>query len=214
MRVVTSVLLLYCPPEATKRRRIIRLLLLCRIRSLLRERNLLHSLALLDDQLGSPWNKMYYSRHTTSFITAVSIPPDTFDNLLAVFIPPATYARVLAKAEKALSLALKAMPDAAICWPTFDQQVVWAQATEAREPLVTGVFAFVDGKNLPVREPSSSDLQNAQYNGCLMGNGICGQSVPPIRSKNALRSTIARSPFTEHFPFVQLSGAPDRNKPD
>ncbi|ETV74696.1 hypothetical protein H257_10812 [Aphanomyces astaci] len=75
------------------------------------------------------------------------------------------YARVLAKAEKALSLALKAMPDAAICWPTFDQQVVWAQATEAREPLVTGVFAFVDGKNLPVREPSSSDLQNAHHQG-------------------------------------------------
>ncbi|ETV64507.1 hypothetical protein H257_18612 [Aphanomyces astaci] len=28
---------------------------------------------------------MYYSRHMTSFIAAVSIPPDTLDNLLAVF---------------------------------------------------------------------------------------------------------------------------------
>ncbi|KAF0709519.1 hypothetical protein AaE_012859 [Aphanomyces astaci] len=35
------------------------------------------------------------------------------------------------------------------------------------EPLVHGVLSFVDGKNLRVQEPSSTDLQNAMYNGWL-----------------------------------------------
>ncbi|ETV66240.1 hypothetical protein H257_17222 [Aphanomyces astaci] len=89
-------------------------------------------------------------------------------------VAPATFARVLVNAEKALSCALKTMPDASIRWPTFAQQTCWAQATEAREQLVTGVFAFVDGKNLPVREPSSSDLQNAHYNGWLHSVFVTG----------------------------------------
>ena len=80
-------------------------------------------------------------------------------------VPPATFSRILSNSEEALSIALREIPDAGIRWPSFEQQEQWADATEAREPRVKGVFAFVDGKNLPVQQPSSSDLQNAFYNG-------------------------------------------------
>ena len=40
-----------------------------------------------------------------------------------------------------------------------------ARATQAREPLVAGVFGFVDGKNFWVQQPSNANLENSQYNG-------------------------------------------------
>ncbi|DAZ92621.1 TPA: hypothetical protein N0F65_006283 [Lagenidium giganteum] len=80
-------------------------------------------------------------------------------------IPPATLARALHKVEVALADALGETPDAAIRWPTKALQAKWAAATHLREPLVEGVSAFVDGKNLRVQQPSSIDLQNAYYNG-------------------------------------------------
>ncbi|ETV99731.1 hypothetical protein H310_07789 [Aphanomyces invadans] len=76
-----------------------------------------------------------------------------------------TFSRVLHKAEEALSVALKAMKDARIQWPSKKTQALWASKTQEREPLVTGVFALVDGKNFRVQIPTNADLKNAQYNG-------------------------------------------------
>ncbi|KAF0712305.1 hypothetical protein AaE_012062 [Aphanomyces astaci] len=57
--------------------------------------------------------------------------------------------------------------DAAVRWPSKALQRDWAVLTNAKEPLVEGVFAFVDGKNCRVQSPSNADLQNAHYNGWL-----------------------------------------------
>jgi hypothetical protein len=42
-------------------------------------------------------------------------------------------------------------------------------------PLVSNRFGYVDGKNLPVQEPTDVDLQNAMYNGwlhCVLVTGV------------------------------------------
>ncbi|ETV69905.1 hypothetical protein H257_14504 [Aphanomyces astaci] len=80
-------------------------------------------------------------------------------------VPPSTFARVLAKAEEALERSLSRIPQASVQWPSIPVQQEWSRLTNEREPLVEGVFAFVDGKNYRVQAPSSADLQNAHYNG-------------------------------------------------
>jgi len=80
-------------------------------------------------------------------------------------VPPSTLSRVLSNAEVALGEALNVISDAAVKWPSIPLQQRWAQLTNEREPLVEGVFAFVDGKNFRVQQPSDADLQNAMYNG-------------------------------------------------
>eukprot|EP00644_Phytophthora_capsici_P013767 jgi/Phyca11/117579/e_gw1.33.147.1 len=80
-------------------------------------------------------------------------------------VPPATLSRVLANAEAALCASLKVLPDASIRFPSKEQQVDWARLTQAREPLLQGIWGFVDGKNYRVQEPTNADLQNAHYNG-------------------------------------------------
>ncbi|ETV67580.1 hypothetical protein H257_16306 [Aphanomyces astaci] len=90
-------------------------------------------------------------------------------------LTPSTFARVLGRAEDALWRTLKSIPDASIRWPSKFKQAYWASKSNAREPLVHGVFAFVDGKNLRVQEPSNADLQNAHYNGwlhCVFVTGV------------------------------------------
>ncbi len=59
-------------------------LLMFRLRMAIRTRNKLHSRALCQPG-SSPWYAVYNSRHTQSFIAAVSIPPLAFDDLLRVF---------------------------------------------------------------------------------------------------------------------------------
>ncbi|KAG9400745.1 hypothetical protein AC1031_010184 [Aphanomyces cochlioides] len=80
-------------------------------------------------------------------------------------IAPSTFCRVLKNAEAALHRALAKLRDADVRWPSKATQRLWASRTNATEPLVEGVFAFVDGKNFRVQTPSKNDLQNAQYNG-------------------------------------------------
>ncbi|KAF0702602.1 hypothetical protein AaE_015827 [Aphanomyces astaci] len=90
-------------------------------------------------------------------------------------LTPSTFARVLGRAEDALWRTLKSIPDASIRWPSKLKQAYWASKLNAREPLVHGVFAFVDGRNLRVQEPSNADLQNAHYNGwlhCVIVTGV------------------------------------------
>ncbi|KAF0723448.1 hypothetical protein AaE_009872 [Aphanomyces astaci] len=66
------------------------------------------------------------------------------------------------------------MRDARISWPTKATQALWARKTQEREPLVSGVLAFVDGKNFGVQVPTNTDLQNAQYNGWLHSVFVSG----------------------------------------
>ncbi|KAK0558788.1 hypothetical protein OC861_006830 [Tilletia horrida] len=49
-----------------------------------------------------------------------------------------------------------------------------AAAVKVREPLLDGVFGFVDGLNLRTYEPGDTDEQNAYYNGWL-GHTCCSQ---------------------------------------
>ncbi|KAG9413244.1 hypothetical protein AC1031_016262 [Aphanomyces cochlioides] len=90
-------------------------------------------------------------------------------------VAPSTFCRVLKNAEIALARALMKMRDADVRWPSKETQMLWASKTNAREPLVDGVFGFVDGKNFRVQTPSKRDLQNAQYNGwlhCVLVTGV------------------------------------------
>ncbi|KAG9404052.1 hypothetical protein AC1031_005591 [Aphanomyces cochlioides] len=89
-------------------------------------------------------------------------------------VAPATFSRIIRKAEIALCHALQNMRDSRITWPNQRTQTQWAEKSNNKEPLVYGVFAFLDGKNLRVQSPSRSDLQNALYNGWLHSVFVTG----------------------------------------
>jgi hypothetical protein len=80
-------------------------------------------------------------------------------------VPPATFSRVMTAAALALQQTLREIPEARIQFPDKVTQQRWASITNAKEPLVQGVWGFVDGKNYRVQSPSAIDLQNAFYNG-------------------------------------------------
>ncbi|KAG6954378.1 hypothetical protein JG687_00011846, partial [Phytophthora cactorum] len=80
-------------------------------------------------------------------------------------VPPATLSRVLKNAELALQGALGEVPAARIRWPSLSSQRSWAASVKRKEPLVCGCFCVADGKNYPVRAPTTSDLQNAYFSG-------------------------------------------------
>ena len=208
--------LLFLALRRARRRRLFTLLTLFRIRMALKERNYLIASSLIEPTF-SPWYNIYERRDRGSFISVVSIDPNTFDYLLEKFsahyivktgpgkrgrppkfvnkhavlacllhsytaavenktlcelfgVPPATLSRVLNIASEALSQTLKGLPEASIRFPDKETQLRWAALTNAREPLVKGVWGFVDGKNYRVQEPTNGDLQNAMYNGiCRYG---------------------------------------------
>ncbi|KAG9412142.1 hypothetical protein AC1031_017771 [Aphanomyces cochlioides] len=89
-------------------------------------------------------------------------------------VTPATFSRVLRRSEIALSRALDNVSEARIAWPNHHGQELWASKTNNKEPLIHGVFAFVDGKNLRVQTPCHSDLQNTLYNGWLHSVYVSG----------------------------------------
>ncbi|KAF0768492.1 hypothetical protein AaE_002778 [Aphanomyces astaci] len=89
-------------------------------------------------------------------------------------IPPSTFSSTLAKAEEALFHALQHVADAEVRYPSKSEQRRWALQVAAREPLVHGVWGFLDGKNYSVKSPSCSDLQNAMYNGWLHSTFVTG----------------------------------------
>ncbi|KAF0766532.1 hypothetical protein AaE_002915 [Aphanomyces astaci] len=89
-------------------------------------------------------------------------------------MPPATLARTLRKAEVALAQALKSLHDAEIRYPTKRQQRQWGVIVSRVEPLVRGVWGFLDGKNYRVKSPTAADLQNAYYNRWLHSTFVTG----------------------------------------
>ncbi|ETP42142.1 hypothetical protein F442_10926 [Phytophthora nicotianae P10297] len=178
----------------TKRSRL-QLLLLLRLRMMVRERNYLTSDALISP-LQSPWHVMYAGRADGSFVATVSIPPRAFDELLKVFSryyvvasglgrrgrPPALVVKHAALACvlhyytaaveaktlcAALDAALSELLDAQVRFPSKQQQRQWSRQVQAKEPLLEGMWGFVDGKNYRVQSPTDAYLQNAHYNGWL-----------------------------------------------
>ena len=80
-------------------------------------------------------------------------------------VPTSTMSRNMAKAEASLALALKEIPEAAVRWPSKDQQLEWARLVQNKESLVKGCWGVIDGKNYRVAAPTAADKQNAYYNG-------------------------------------------------
>ncbi|ETL37704.1 hypothetical protein L916_10651 [Phytophthora nicotianae] len=60
------------------------------------------------------------------------------------------------------------------------QQRQWSRQVQAKEPLLEGVWGFVDGKNYRVQSPTDAYLQNAHYNVLVTGTlcyGVDGTLV-------------------------------------
>ncbi|RHY24208.1 hypothetical protein DYB36_013615 [Aphanomyces astaci] len=101
---------------------------------------------------------------------------------------PGTLSRTLTKAERALAVVLKSVPDSFTRYPSKPQQRRWSVMVNRVEPLVRGVWVFLDGKNYRVKAPTASDLQNAFYNGWLHCRFVTGTSndadtSSPLRAK-------------------------------
>lgn len=59
--------------------------------------------------------------------------------------------------------------DWSIIFPTTVEMCIYSDLVHQRQPLLDGVFGFVDGLNLKVEESGDPDIQNAFYNGWLAG---------------------------------------------
>ena len=184
-----------------------------RLRLVLRQHNYLTTEALINPS-ESAWHTLYASRSEGSFISTVSLDPESFDALLEHFDryyivksgpgkrgrPPKLQSKhsVMAcfcistpllssrklcascsvyllprstesctKLKLALSECLNVMSDAAITWPTLQQQRQWAGFVQIKEPLIEGCFCVADGENYHVQQPTTAEIQNAYYNGCI-----------------------------------------------
>ena len=82
-------------------------------------------------------------------------------------IVPSTLSRLYDKAEEALSLSLRNLPESKFEWPELEEQRRLATLVSMKEPLIVGKWGFVDGKNYTVLAPTERELQNAHYNGWL-----------------------------------------------
>ena len=79
--------------------------------------------------------------------------------------------RGLRIAMKVLPRALLTFEGARVIWPTQEKMAEYAALIEQRHSDLKGTktFAFVDGLNVPIKEPSDACEQNAYYNGWLAG---------------------------------------------
>ena len=68
---------------------------------------------------------------------------------------------------KILQEILKNRMDCRIVWPTGEEQERLAAMTNEKEPLLAGVWVFLDGLNLSIFNPGDFDTQNAYYNGWM-----------------------------------------------
>jgi hypothetical protein len=75
-----------------------------------------------------------------------------YKQLCQIFgIVPSTMSYYINIGEEILSEALADLPEAAVNWPTLEEQAHWARLVEAKHPLVKGRWGFIDGKNFPVQ---------------------------------------------------------------
>jgi hypothetical protein len=171
--------------------------ILYRERLYLKERNFLHSAALLNSVIEAPWCKMYRDGPDSDFIAATSLTRASFECLLTEFKKhyvfhsgpnksgrpsrvrdyhcvlslllhtPSTLIRTLAKGEAALLRASNKLPEARVEWPSKAEQIEMALKVQAIEPIILSCWGFIDGKNYRVVEPTNCLVQNAMYNGWL-----------------------------------------------
>ena len=90
---------------------------------------------------------------------------------------PATLSSAIWTGLGAMRLMMEADKETwAIRWPSPATMKNMAAAVHAREPLLKGVFGFVDGLNLRIYQPADLNEQNAYYNGWL-GDTYCSQVI-------------------------------------
>ncbi|KAE8261163.1 hypothetical protein A4X09_0g7703 [Tilletia walkeri] len=118
--------------------------------------------------------------------------PQRQKSIALVFgLTPAAVSRSIWSGLSAMFDMMAADPDTwAIKWPTAAVMTDMAAAVRAREPLLKGVFGFVDGLNLRIYQPSNIDEQNAYYNGWL-ADTYCSQIASGLYT---LLSDPARTP--------------------
>ena len=68
---------------------------------------------------------------------------------------------------KILLEILKNRKDCRVVWPTGEEQERLAAMTNEKEPLLAGVWVFLDGLNLSIFNQGNFDTQNAYYNGWM-----------------------------------------------
>jgi hypothetical protein len=68
-----------------------------------------------------------------------------------------------------LMKVLRIRKDCRVDFPNKHEQQELAKLVQKKEPLVEGVWGFLDGLNLQSRSPGDIDAQNAMYNGWLHG---------------------------------------------
>lgn len=71
---------------------------------------------------------------------------------------------------------LKKTPEAAITWPTLDQIEVLKELIEAKESLLKGAFAFLDGLKLNMQQPRNPLKQNAHFN-AMTGSRVSANNL-------------------------------------
>ena len=82
---------------------------------------------------------------------------------------PSTTNRYLHEGRTVLLETLRAIPEAAVKWPSHRRMEYHAQRIHAAQPCLPGCFGFVDGLNIPIQDPSDPVEQNAYYNAWLAG---------------------------------------------
>ena len=82
-------------------------------------------------------------------------------------VAPSTLARLIISGRNALEKALDNLPEAAIKWPTIQEQIDMAQKVQRKESLIKGRWGFIDGKNYRVQSAQDQMKQNGMYNGWL-----------------------------------------------
>ena len=65
---------------------------------------------------------------------------------MRVISSPLFKRRTLRKAEAVLELVLASVKDAAILWPSAEEQNIWSACVQIRNPIITKNFDIIDGK--------------------------------------------------------------------
>jgi len=82
---------------------------------------------------------------------------------------PGTLSVYISEGLVVLLCVLKELPESRISWPSREEMEECASLISARQPHLPRSFAFVDGLNLAINDPSDPLEQNAYYNSWLSG---------------------------------------------
>ena len=86
--------------------------------------------------------------------------------------------------------------DCAVRWPSKETQRRCAQLINIKEPMLSGVWGFVDGLNLQIFNPGDIDEQNAYWNGWL--HETCCSSLICWRSDGFIAYMATNYPGSWH----------------